>query len=69
MIILGFHLFAWLGALAFIFLIIQTGLGIAMTKFNKPVMKYHKIFGMLTGIFAIAHVALALLSLIKGIYI
>jgi hypothetical protein len=67
--ILGFPLFAWLGVFAFIFLMIQMGLGIAMTKFNKPVMKYHKLFGILTGIFAIAHVCLALLALIKGVYI
>ena len=67
MIILGFPLFAWLGVFAFIFLMIQIGLGIAMTKFNKPVMKYHKLFGILTGLFAIGHTILAILFLIKGI--
>jgi hypothetical protein len=51
----------WAGILALIALLIQTGLGVAMTVFNKPVLKYHKIFGFILLIVAIIHVVLAIM--------
>jgi len=69
MIILGLPLFAWLGMLTFILILIQIALGVAMTKFHKNVMVLHKINSMLILLFALVHMTLALLFMLKGIMI
>lgn len=69
MIVLGFPLFAWLGMLTFVLILVQISLGIAMTKFHKKVMKFHKINGALILLLAITHMTLAFLFMLKGIMI
>lgn len=69
MILLGMPLFAWLGVLMFILILIQIGLGIAMVKYQKNVFGYHRINGFIIIILAIVHMAFALLFLLKGIVI
>jgi hypothetical protein len=69
MIIWRMPLFAWLGVLVFLLIITQICLGIAMTKYQKNVFKYHRINGFTILLLGITHMTLALLFLLKGIVV
>jgi hypothetical protein len=62
MIILGMPLFAWIGVLVFILIIIQINLGIRMAS-GKNLLKYHRINAIAITILATIHVVFALLFL------
>lgn len=51
----------WFGMITFICLFTTAGLGIAVYKFHKNVFRCHKIFALLTVLFALVHLTLALL--------
>lgn len=59
--ILGLPLAMWFGILTIISLFVTLGLGLAVHKFQKPLLPQHKAFAMATVSLAIVHLVLVIL--------